>query len=107
MMITGEIQRKKVENVREAETQAKFLLGYSVKFLAGSSKKREGWYRSLFNSEWYSRIEQYVDSSDEEENFSERENDLETEEPCDDSDHDNEVETDWIHIDMWFNMNFF
>jgi len=38
--------------------------------------------------------EWYADSSDEEETVSERESELETEEPSDDSDHDNEVETD-------------
>ena len=37
--------------------------------------------------------EWYVDSSDEEETISERESDLETEEPSDNSDHDNEVES--------------
>ena len=38
--------------------------------------------------------EWYIDSSDEEETVSERESDLETEEPSDVSDHDSELETD-------------
>tara|TARA_B100001123_G_scaffold302853_1_gene338061 strand:+ start:779 stop:916 length:138 start_codon:yes stop_codon:yes gene_type:complete len=38
--------------------------------------------------------EWYIDSSDEEETVSERESDLETEEPSDVSDHGSELETD-------------
>ena len=51
--------------------------------------------------------EWYIDSSDEDETVSERESDLETEEPSDVSDHDSELETNWIHVDKWYNIQFF
>ena len=42
----------------------------------------------------------YIDSSDEEDTVSERESDLETEEPSDVSDHDSEADTNWIYVDI-------
>ena len=48
----------------------------------------------------------YIDRSDGEDTVSEREGDLETEEPSDVSDHDSEADTNWIYVDIHTYINF-